>query len=568
MKRFKYDIFTSAGVYITTWSDVASEPSFSSAVNGGLAELNVNLARNADAFGESDDVAFMNQVIVRAFDDNHDGSVIFNGFISGYTPALDADKELIQVSVLGYVQELARTELIDNGAGINFPNYLATYTKVSPSNMTSNSLPSPFIALASSEYASYPAWKAFDGIVSGGTSCWYSNLTNTGWIQLYFGTVAKKIRKYSIIANNDTQGPRNFTLQGSNDGSAWTVVDTQTNQTSWGGAWLKREFVVENELSFKYWRINVTLNNGDAGIGIEEIEFFEQDSYTRIGSTKLKYLSKDPSNILKDLIDKYRAVVGAGAKVSYTGPSIDLTGTSVSYTFNTTTILDAIKKVLELSPEGWYWYLDESNVLHFHAFPTTPDYTLYVKKDISKITPNKRIENVKNVVYVTGGEVNGVPLYKVIKNNTSIAAYGRSVEFVTDQRVTLDATASLMGQSVIDRNDAPEVRTQVTVIDNNNADGKGMDIELLKPGKVINILNFLSKKTYSLWGDFIWGQDKWGYDISNVTATNVNIIKISYKPDLIDLEVSSELPTVSHRIEDIQRNLQEQATANNPSSPS
>ena len=93
MKNYKYDIYESDGTYITTWSEVVNEPKFSKSVNGGLGECKVILARLADDFGESDDVNFNNQVIIRCFDcDTNDGVVVFNGFISGYTPTLEGSK--------------------------------------------------------------------------------------------------------------------------------------------------------------------------------------------------------------------------------------------------------------------------------------------------------------------------------------------------------------------------------------------------------------------------------------------------------------------------------------------
>ena len=404
-KRFKYDVYSPSGVYITTWNDVITDPTFATQINGGLSEMVLKLARNADDFGESNDVAFKNQVRVYAFDgDSADGVKIFTGFISGYTPTLNEKEEYIEISILGYSQELSKVELLDNGSGI-------------------------------------------------------------------------------------------------------------------------------------------------------------QDSPT-LGNTTLVYNSKDPSNILKDVIDKYRALTGVSLAINYATGSIDLTGTTVSYTFSSTTILDAINKILQLAPDGWYWYLDENNVIQFHQFSTNPDYTLYVKKDVKSISPTKRIENIKNVVYITGK----TPLFKVYQDTISIGLYGRNADFLVDQRVSVNATAQIMSDR--DMQTVPEVRTQLVVVDNNNDDGKGFDIELLKPGKMINVLNFLSKKIYSLWGVMIWGVDKWGYDIANVSALNVAVIKVQYTPDQVSLEISSLLPQISHRIEDVDRNWKNNLLANNASAPS
>ena len=411
MKRYKYDIYENDGTYIKTWNDVVSEPSFSSDVNGGLSEMRVILARLADDFGESDDVAFNNQVIVRCFDGNTtDGVVIFNGFISGYTPNLGENKEFIEVIILGYVQELSRVELLDDGNGIN---------------------------------------------------------------------------------------------------------DTPT-----------------------------------------------------LGNTTLVYTSKEPGAILKDIIDKYNALTGVFGKVDYDVDSIDDTSTTIDkYTFKTISILDAINKIVEMCPADWYWYLDENNIVHLHEFASTPDHIFFVKRDVISIKPYKRIENVKNVCYVIGAEVAGANLFRKYSRSASITNYGRSVHFIEDNRLEDAATMQKFADAVLDVEDEPEVRTQLEVLDDNNEEEFGKDIEQIRPGDVIKVLNFLSKKMYTLWGQAIWNVDKWGYDIANVTATNLNVVKVEYKPDFIRLEVSSRLPFVSKQVNELRRRLDLKSTLNNPDAP-
>jgi hypothetical protein len=59
----------------------------------------------------------------------------------------------------------------------------------------------------------------------------------------------------------------------------------------------------------------------------------------------------------------------------------------------------------------------------------------------------------------------------------------------------------------------------------------------------------------------------WGYDISNVTAVNMNVIKVDYKPNYIKMEVSSRLPTITRGINELRRRLDMQETAANPAAP-
>jgi hypothetical protein len=125
-------------------------------------------------------------------------------------------------------------------------------------------------------------------------------------------------------------------------------------------------------------------------------------------------------------------------------------------------------------------------------------------------------------------------------------------------------TSDKFAGASLDNDDEPEVRTQVVIVDSNNEQQKGYNIEAIHPGNVVNILNFLSKKTYTLWGQFLWNVDVWGYDISNVTATNINVVKLQYKPDSVSLELSSKLPLVGNTINELRRRLEMVATEANP----
>jgi hypothetical protein len=52
-------------------------------------------------------------------------------------------------------------------------------------------------------------------------------------------------------------------MQGSNDGTTWSTLDTQTNQTAWA-VFESRLFTVTGSAAYRYYRLNITANNGDA----------------------------------------------------------------------------------------------------------------------------------------------------------------------------------------------------------------------------------------------------------------------------------------------------------------
>ena len=281
----------------------------------------------------------------------------------------------------------------------------------------------------------------------------------------------------------------------------------------------------------------------------------EDDILKNGSNTIVTYNSYDPSNIISDIFTKYDNKITTGV--------INLTGTTISYIFNTSTFLQAIRKIRELAPSGWYFYIDAQNKLHFKKKNTVADHTLIIGKHLTSVKPEKRLENVKNVVLFVG---NGV--YKEYVRAGSITDYGRRVEVIQDKRVTQEATADIMADTFLDDHETVEIRTNVRVIDNNIiSNGLGYNIETIKPGDTVQIKGFGSNYPESLWDVGIWNVTAWDYSISYATGTIMQIVSIKYTPDYVDLEITSKPVPVNNRIEDIYRNLEDYINKDNPSVP-
>lgn len=125
-------------------------------------------------------------------------------------------------------------------------------------------------------------------------------------------------------------------------------------------------------------------------------------------ATRVPYLSQDPSAILTNALDRFNS---AGGIISYikdsnplTDDTIVSTGTLVSYTFNANTMLEVIKKSLELAPTDWFFYPDlATNLLHFKPRPTTPAHYFYLGKHVLNLSLEKTMEGITNDVLFTGG---------------------------------------------------------------------------------------------------------------------------------------------------------------------
>lgn len=144
----------------------------------------------------------------------------------------------------------------------------------SPSNMTSDSAPSPFVSAASSVYsAGYEAYKVFDGD-PGGSWAGYTSGSTTLSIDL---GASYWLAKYEIRSRqlNQDHDPTAWTLQGSSDNSSWTTVDTQSSITWPSGPYQLRSFTIAdaNRLNRRYWRVNFSASTGSLII-IQELKLY------------------------------------------------------------------------------------------------------------------------------------------------------------------------------------------------------------------------------------------------------------------------------------------------------
>ena len=127
-----------------------------------------------------------------------------------------------------------------------------------------------YIVCAESQYNNdHAALYAFDG---NSNTRWASGGGVPSWIQIQFPTEVV-CNAYQITSRNDgyyNQAPREFRLEGSNDGTTWRTLDTQTgivfNQNE------TKLFDFINERAYLYYRIYVTASNGGDYVAISKFE--------------------------------------------------------------------------------------------------------------------------------------------------------------------------------------------------------------------------------------------------------------------------------------------------------
>ena len=74
------------------------------------------------------------------------------------------------------------------------------------------------------------------------------------------------------LKGGQNRAAKDWTLQGSNDNSSWTTIDTVTGQTGWTN-WQTRYFKVDTPGSYRYYKLVVSANNGATDyVSIAEIQ--------------------------------------------------------------------------------------------------------------------------------------------------------------------------------------------------------------------------------------------------------------------------------------------------------
>lgn len=102
----------------------------------------------------------------------------------------------------------------------------------------------------------------------------------------------KVVKSYRMVSANDVpeRDPKAWTLQGSNDGSSWTTLDTKTGQT-FSSRGQVRDFSISNSTSYTRYRLSITENNGQTATQLAEWDLSDGSSTSVGGGLSLSAAS-------------------------------------------------------------------------------------------------------------------------------------------------------------------------------------------------------------------------------------------------------------------------------------
>lgn len=289
-----------------------------------------------------------------------------------------------------------------------------------------------------------------------------------------------------------------------------------------------------------YWTNNYAGGSG----GGSWFPSSSQDMYFKVfttgGATSSPFLNEDPTQILRDIIDSY---VSRGGTVDYSDTSTELTAVERDYTFRVNTVLEGIKKVQDMSPSDWYWYVDPAtSIIYFKETSTTADHLMVYGRHVQTLEIEATVENLKNSIYFTGGQVAGENLYITDTDTDSIEDNAGRIGLarITDNRVTITETATAVVDAFLDANSREGYTITLVVND------EDYDTKLFKLGDVIGFAGF---------GNF-------------VDSLLIQVVRILPAPDYITLTLGILPRRTAVFIEEISRRLTQVETVDNPDTPS
>ena len=125
------------------------------------------------------------------------------------------------------------------------------------------------IAASGEGFATEGPGQAFDG-----TPAKFCIKATSIWIAYAYADGAKqKVDAYTIMSANDNSGrdPRQWTLLGSNDGAAWTELDSRKDE-NFANRHEKRLFEVKSPGAYNQYKLVVDQNHGDVSFQLSELE--------------------------------------------------------------------------------------------------------------------------------------------------------------------------------------------------------------------------------------------------------------------------------------------------------
>jgi hypothetical protein len=591
-KQVMYKVYSQANVLLNTWNprqDVISAPSLKEQINAAGSEVVITLARPADSYGEGSDIAHENRIELWVADkDAPNGVCMFTGRITKYKP--NYNNETVDVTLLGYGSHMSL--FIIEGAGTPATTTVA-YNSYDPSDIarslvdkltaaggkvtyiprTFQTITNLFIdpTVTINDSASTGGWSTVGGVSGEGRtldttqfqeSAQSAKFTNAatavgGFFSKYFQTISGLVVGHTYNLSMYLYSPTARTIGFSVD---TTVATTQNNSVT--STWTRFSMTFVATATSHVIQLNST-TGASATWNVDAMQLTD-------GATLYPFFSGASTSTTTDTYawtGTANASTSTDVKLISDG-SIRQSNTVVSYTFNANTFKEGIDKVLELMPQGWYYWIDQSTypaTLYFDQRGDVPNHTFNIGTHITSLDIEKSVETIVNRIYFVGGDLGGgVLLYKRYDNLASQATYGIRAVKISDGRVTQETTADIIANRSMIGN--PQILVNLGIGDNGIERRLGYDIESVKLGQMVKIGN-TGQSSSSKYDLAIFDTSPYDYDGANIGTIQFQVTEKDYTLEQLTMSLSTTPPDVTKRIADIKRNVDDVTYADTPATP-
>ncbi|MCX5203539.1 GH92 family glycosyl hydrolase [Streptomyces sp. NBC_00237] len=118
---------------------------------------------------------------------------------------------------------------------------------------------------------------------------------STGWVEFDLDAPTKVVT-YALTSANDhaERDPKDWELQGSADGKAWTTLDTRKGET-FASRFQTKTYDVTNDTAYQHYRLNITANGGAPILQLADVQFSNGDTSTPTPEDMRSQVDRGPS---------------------------------------------------------------------------------------------------------------------------------------------------------------------------------------------------------------------------------------------------------------------------------
>jgi len=133
---------------------------------------------------------------------------------------------------------------------------------------TNDNMPSG--GILTSQYSDSPANQDVSKTMDNNVNTTFATEHSKVWL-IWNGDKSAVVNRYSLTSAVDApeMDPKSWTLYGSNDSISWAAINSQINQT-FSGRTEKKVYNLKNTSSYRYYKLNISANNGDLMTKIAE----------------------------------------------------------------------------------------------------------------------------------------------------------------------------------------------------------------------------------------------------------------------------------------------------------